>query len=79
MTPTPVSPEKEMSETVIEIEVKAQIELTREDGAAICAFFNEFWARDELSEDERALYFRVIAAGDYGRPVPPHASGGGAR
>lgn len=55
------------------------IKLTKEDGAAICAFFNEFWQRGELSDDERALYFRVIAAGDFGRPVPEHRSGGDLR
>ncbi|WP_034858579.1 hypothetical protein [Sinorhizobium sojae] len=54
-----------------------KFELTKEDGEAICRFFHEFWQRGELSDEERLLYFRIIAAGDFGRPVPDHRSGGG--
>lgn len=51
------------------------IELSRSDAKAICDFFNEFWRRRELNDDEKALYFRVIAAGNFGRPMRDHASG----
>jgi len=62
---------------VKEIKMTEKFELTKEDGKAICAFFQEFFQRGELSDEENLLYFRVIAAGDFGRPVPDHASGGG--
>ena len=54
---------------------KNTIELSREDGEAICKFFREFWEKRELSDEEDRLYHRVIAAGNFGRPVRPHGSG----
>jgi len=51
------------------------MELNREDAKVLHEMLSEFWARNEMSDDEKRVYLKIGSAFDFGRPVPHHGSG----